>query len=225
MLTGYNTDVRHRDREFHVQSEDKGTSNPYIETLIYVGGQVLAAKRTSYAEVLEGGQDKKAIGEIMEHQHRAMIGAIKAGKFDEKVEALLGGDTLPSQPEEALPERNAEKAERTLDEVILEYLTTEAQQDHLLLLLEDDVELAYGQQTAVTVRASSSRSGMPVAGAQVTVKMISTANEPRILTAGSTDEQGCLELDLDIPEVVQGTSALIITASSAMGKAELKYLL
>ena len=38
MITGYNTDVRHGNRIFHVQTEDKGLGNPKIETLIYVGG-------------------------------------------------------------------------------------------------------------------------------------------------------------------------------------------
>ena len=52
MITGYNTDVRHNEVVFHVQTEDKGLGNPCIESLVYVGGQVLASKRASYAEML-----------------------------------------------------------------------------------------------------------------------------------------------------------------------------
>lgn len=220
MITGYNTDVKHNGRVFHVQTEDKGTSNPFIETLIYVGGQVLAAKRTGYGELLGHGGDRKRVGQLMDRQHQSMIGSIKRNEYDQKLAELF-----PDEVEKDDDEAGDDGADRTLDEVILEYLTTEAQQDHLMLLLDEDVELTFGQQTAVTVRASSSKSGMPVAGAHVTVKMISTADQPRILTAGSTDEEGCLALDLEIPEVVQGTSALIITADSNIGKAELKYLL
>lgn len=224
MITGYNTDVRHRDLDFHVQTEDKGTGNPFIESLIYVGGQVLAAKRTGYAEVLAEGKGEKAIIGIMDQQHRAMIAAIRAGKFDDRVRALLGTDQLPADAGDGqgMPEI---KSDRTLDEVILEYLTSEAQQEHLMLLLEEEVELTLGRQSTLTVRTSSSKSGLPVAGVQVTVKLISTADEPRILSSGVTDEGGCLGMDLRIPEVVQGTSALIITAASPIGKAELKYLL
>jgi len=224
MITGYNTDVRHRDLDFHVQTEDKGTGNPFIESLIYVGGQVLAAKRTGYAEVLAEGKGEKAIIGIMDQQHRAMIAAIRAGKFDDRVRALLGADQLPADAGDGhgMPEI---KSDRTLDEVILEYLTSEAQQEHLMLLLEEEVELTLGRQSTVTVRTSSSKSGLPVAGVQVTVKLISTADEPRILSSGVTDEGGCLGMDLRIPEIVQGTSALIITAASPIGKAELKYLL
>lgn len=224
MITGYNTDVRHRDLDFHVQTEDKGTANPFIESLIYVGGQVLAAKRTGYAEVLAEGKGEKAIIGIMDQQHRAMIAAIRAGKFDDKVRALLGTDLAPTDGGDGrgMPQV---ASDRTLDEVILEYLTSEAQQEHLLLLLDEEVELTLGQHSAVSVRTSSSKSGLPVPGVQVTVKLISTAEEPRILSSGVTDEEGCLGMDLQLPEVVQGTSALIITASSPIGKAELKYLL
>ena len=41
MVTGYNTDVEHDGRVYHVQTEDKGTDNPMIETLVYRGGEIL----------------------------------------------------------------------------------------------------------------------------------------------------------------------------------------
>ncbi|MES1243218.1 MAG: hypothetical protein ABUT39_16515 [Acidobacteriota bacterium] len=56
MITGYNTDVRHNDVVFHVQTEDKGLGNPFIESLVYVGGQVLASKRSNYADLLSEGK-------------------------------------------------------------------------------------------------------------------------------------------------------------------------
>jgi hypothetical protein len=34
MISGYNTDVRHLDVVFHVQTEDKGAVNPLIESLV-----------------------------------------------------------------------------------------------------------------------------------------------------------------------------------------------
>jgi len=38
MITGFNTDVKHGAKVYHVQTEDKGRNNPKIETLVYVGG-------------------------------------------------------------------------------------------------------------------------------------------------------------------------------------------
>ena len=85
MITGYNTDVRHNDVVFHVQTEDKGISNPFIESLVYVGGQVLASKRASYAEMIAEGKEDKDIVALMDHQHRTMIAAIRHGKLDSKM--------------------------------------------------------------------------------------------------------------------------------------------
>ena len=82
MITGFNTDVKHKNRVFHIQTEDKGESNPYVESLVYVGGEILATKRTSYAEVIKEGRDDHAVQDLMEQQHRTMIAAIQRGRFD-----------------------------------------------------------------------------------------------------------------------------------------------
>jgi hypothetical protein len=82
VITGFNTDVKHRNRVFHIQTEDKGEANPYVESLVYVGGEILATKRTSYAEVVKAGRDDHAIQDLMEQQHRTMIAAIQRGRFD-----------------------------------------------------------------------------------------------------------------------------------------------
>ena len=47
MITGFNTDIKHNDKVYHIQTEDKGLQNPYIESLVYVGGEILASKKTS----------------------------------------------------------------------------------------------------------------------------------------------------------------------------------
>ena len=274
MITGYNTDVRHGEVVFHVQTEDKGVSNPYIESLVYVGGQVLASKRASYAEMIAEGKEEKEIVALMDHQHRTMIAAIRHGKLDGKLAALSASRTTgpvpvatpptgmqpvvmrhpsgpmaspppvpaevaetvarpatatatPETPMEPLAARPARPAasERTLDQVILEYLTSEADQEQLVLLLEEERDLALGKRATLVLRATSSKSGQPVAGTQVSVRMISTAVEPRVLANGRTDEQGVLALGFDIPQLGRGTTALIINAVSPIGRAELKHLL
>ncbi|HEY3567017.1 MAG TPA: hypothetical protein VGP73_03705 [Thermoanaerobaculia bacterium] len=289
MITGYNTDVRHGEVVFHVQTEDKGVSNPYIESLVYVGGQVLASKRASYAEMIAEGKEEKDIVALMDHQHRTMIAAIRHGKLDGKLAALSasrmtgpmpvatpqtgmqpvvvrhpsgpmasppspppaapaadigetvaralgGGETLarpatatatPETPMEPMAARPARPAvsERTLDQVILEYLTSEADQEQLMLLLEEERDLVLGARATLVLRTTSSKDGRAIPGAQVSVKMISTVVEPRLLANGRTDERGVLALSFDIPQLGRGTSALIITAMSSIGRAELKHLL
>jgi hypothetical protein len=109
--------------------------------------------------------------------------------------------------------------------VILEYLTSEADQEQLVLMLEEERDLVLGHTATLVLRASSSKSGQPIPGTQVSVRMISTVVEPRVLANGRTDERGLLTLGFDIPQVGRGTSALIINAVSNIGRAELKHLL
>jgi hypothetical protein len=233
MITGYNTDVRHREVVFHVQTEDKGTANPMVESLVYVGGQVVASHRASYSDLLADGKGQKAVVALMDRQHRTMIAAVKGGRFDAKVPELAERPDAPAPPTDGVPVPEAGEdtafrraaTERTLDQVILEYLTSEAEQEQLLLALEEGDDVGLGRAARMVLRATSSKSGNAVAGAQVLVKMISTVDEPHTLAVGTTDGAGRLRLAFDIPSLDRGTAALIISAASALGRAELKQLL
>jgi len=245
MISGFNTDIRHGDIVFHVQTEDKGTSNPFIESLVYVGGQVLAAKRASYAKLLEEGQGTKAISEMMETQHRTVLASIRQGKLDKKVEALPGKAAhgtgghgtgghgteghgtgpVPVVQDDLLSSTRITEGDRTLDQVILEYLTNEAEQEQLRLVVDGEPDLTAGLRSQVRLKASSSKSGDPVTGALVDVKLISTVAEARILASGETRADGGVELSFLIPDLGGGAAALIFTAESAIGSAELKHLL
>ncbi len=225
MVTGYNTDVRYGDIVLHVQTEDKGIDNPFIESLVYHRGQVVVAKRASYADLLQEGKGEHEIMPLMDHQHRMMIKAIKTGKFDDKIRPFLPPSEVHETDPSTAPLDLAEDTGKTLDQVILEYLTNEAEQEQLLLLMENEVELTAGSRSTMALRARSSRSGEPVSGVQISAKMISTAGAPRTLGAGETDVEGYLALAIDIPEVERGTAALIVTAASEIGQAEFKQLL
>ena len=79
MLTGYNTDIKHEGVIYHVQTEDGGTDNPVIVSLIYRGGRILASKKTSYAHLLGSEDLLSRLRDLLEQQHRAMIKAILTG--------------------------------------------------------------------------------------------------------------------------------------------------
>ena len=107
MITGFNTDVKYRGVVYHVQTEDKGTSNPLIETLIYKGGEILASRRLPYADLVKGPQDEATITKLMEEQHKGMIMEVKRGKFDPSGERTVMEDL-------------------SLDEIVLAYLAARA---------------------------------------------------------------------------------------------------
>jgi hypothetical protein len=236
MITGYNTDVRYRERVFHVQTEDKGINNPYIESVVYYGGQVMAAKRATYADLLQQGQGSDAIAGRMDSQHRMMIAAIRSGKLDGKLRAVIGPDadetrladgrdnSGPRSTSSSLLDQARDEEGPTLDQVILDYLTSEAQQEQLALVLTGEA-FAAGRTSRVAVRATSVRSGLPVAGAQVTVKLISTVREPVVLGHGTTDDEGLLRVDVAVPTLHGGMAAVIVSATSLVGSSEVKQIL
>ena len=85
MITGFNTDVPHEGHVYHVQTEDGGTGNPFLESLIYVGGTIVAKKSTPYTERLDEGADQDAIASLLRRQHQIIIAAIKAGRIEDLI--------------------------------------------------------------------------------------------------------------------------------------------
>jgi hypothetical protein len=84
MITGFNTDVQHGGRVYHVQTEDRGSrENPVLESLVYIGGTVVAKKRTPYGERIRQGADEETIASLLKKQHQVIIAAIKAGRIDD----------------------------------------------------------------------------------------------------------------------------------------------
>jgi len=88
MLTGFNQDVAVNGEVIHVQTEDKGRDKALVETLVYRGGTIIAAKRTSYADDIQAGTaSDDFIGETLKKQHQIIVAIIKAGKVEELVRA------------------------------------------------------------------------------------------------------------------------------------------
>lgn len=221
MITGFNTDIKHNEKVYHVQTEDKGQSNPCIESLVYVGGEILASKKTSYAERLSEGADDKTIAQLMELQHKTIIAAIKRGRFDKVGEERLQTRTI-SQPEGATASPIEE--EKTLDQVILDYLASEAESEHLELSLLNPVDFVAGQSFELRITAQRSLSQQPIEGATIEVKVISTIEPPRIVYRGKTDDQGSALVRGVVPMFNEGTAAVIVSAQSDLGNDELKQL-
>ncbi|HXF40259.1 MAG TPA: hypothetical protein VN687_11150 [Blastocatellia bacterium] len=85
MITGFNTDVRHQGQLYHVQTEDRGKQNPILESLVYIGGTIIAKKLTSYSDQLDEGAGEDAINALLKRQHQVVIAAIKAGRIEDLI--------------------------------------------------------------------------------------------------------------------------------------------
>lgn len=86
MITGFNTDVPHEGQVYHVQTEDRGSQEqPVLESLVYIGGTIVAKKRTPYADQLRQGASEAAIASLLKKQHQVIIAAIKAGRIEDLI--------------------------------------------------------------------------------------------------------------------------------------------
>jgi hypothetical protein len=235
VITGFNTDIRHNDKVYHIQTEDKGLQNPTIESLVYVGGEILASKKTSYAEQAKAGADEKWISGLMEQQHRTMIAAIKRGRFDGPPDAAHHATVPASANEPAVITQTLEQEEpeaitatasdeKTLDQVIIDYLASEAESEHLELSLMNQVEFYSGSPVELRVATRRSLSQNPISAAAIEVKVISTVEPPRVIFRGKTADDGTALVRCTIPAFREGTAAVIISAHSAMGNDEVKQL-
>ena len=276
MITGFNTDIKHGDRVFHVQTEDRGAGNPIVESLVYVGGQILLSKRSPYADlVVDGRVDEPAVRQLMDLQHRRIIEAIRRGRFDGAVAeapetgpvradsglspaaaaaaaAILAGGpssgAIPTAPVARPPasaamlrpavssaasqpprsgiiSSTAPSPERSLDQVIIEYLAAEAASERLELNLVKGGELVSGEPVALTVRASTSLTDRPVSGAQITLRIVSSIAPTQVLYRGASDADGLVKVTAALPDIGNGNAALIISATSALGTQEIKQLI
>jgi len=388
VLTGFNTDIKHAERVYHVQTEDRGPSNAVVESLVYVGGEILLSKKSPYAEHVHAGKiDEKAVRELMDLQHRRILEAIRRGRFDAKkpgeASLELSDDTFPappgvspaavaavaailSAPAEPLPgdsrPRPATPKERsgvrpaagkpastpapqrpasgvtarpaaapksappsaapteqrvpptrvvsgdnvletvvspspafapppaarkpaaappapapppptpapfpsavapavrpaapstapvpasstastpaaaepprkmpasasgpkTLDQVIVEYLASEAASERLELSIMAGGDFVSGATVPLTVIASTSITRKAVTGAQVTIRVVSTGGPPQILFRGVTGNDGMVKTSCALPDVGTGNAALIIVGFSPIGSSEAKYLI
>jgi len=92
-LLGYNNNVRHRGRIFHIQTEDSGIASPRIMTHLFAdGGRIVKSTRTDYSEHLELDDMAAVVKNMMKEQHKAMFVALRSGKLDE----IIGFD--PEEP-------------------------------------------------------------------------------------------------------------------------------
>lgn len=86
-LLGFNNNVKHRGRLFHIQTEDSGIRHPHVITHLFMdGGRILKTVKTSYAEHIGSGELVQWVRELMKEQHKTMFMALRDGKFDHVLE-------------------------------------------------------------------------------------------------------------------------------------------
>jgi len=83
-LLGYNNNVRHKGKLYHIQTEDSGVNHPHIITHLFAdGGRIIASRKTDYRQHLGAGNLNEIVKKLMQEQHKAMFIALRDCEYDE----------------------------------------------------------------------------------------------------------------------------------------------
>jgi hypothetical protein len=103
-VTGFNHNIKHKGKVYHVQTEDSGAANPHLITHLFVGGNILATKRTSYSELVRSSNLAERVRELMEEQHKEMLRNLINGTYDQ-VDSNGAAHYQPGQLTASMPPR------------------------------------------------------------------------------------------------------------------------
>jgi hypothetical protein len=83
MIFGFNTDVKHEDTIYHVQSEAR-EADLLLQTQVFVRGRCIGKRATPYADQAKSAAftDLKK-EQILREQHRLVLEAIREGRLDQ----------------------------------------------------------------------------------------------------------------------------------------------
>ena len=199
MLFGHNSNVKAGDTTYHVQTEDRGTTNSLIDTTVYFNGRVLHRRTNNYFDLLPLDQDREqALKLRLDEQHRAVIEELRTGALhlalprEEKISA-------PAAHSGAAPAHGG---------LSLELLNAKTWLSGKRALLQ------------VAVRNGTQQS---VAGATVRAHVdgATPVTEFSIQTNGS----GHAQLEFEMPRLASAEAALVIEASHGKAKGHLRFQL
>jgi len=98
MITGCNTNVLYRGKQFHVQTEDSGRANPHIISHVYHGGTIIASEKSEYGDRVDSAEIDIKVRAKIELQHKTMLKRLTSGELDAVIDKRLGGAVAAAKP-------------------------------------------------------------------------------------------------------------------------------
>jgi hypothetical protein len=241
VITGFNTDIEHDGVVYHVQTEDKGLESPLILSLVYVGGAILAAKRSRYEDLIAAGFDEDVLTKRLKRQHQLICAAINAGRIAdlkrmgskvEEVAALAAAEATNDPVFENFPRRDtapldpkfvaqfdtqsgADESAYTVHDPRRQFPEVEvvAPDSGVTLTIVDEEEFRAGE--AFTIRLmlveKSGKREKPLVGVGVSVKILGTAFRPQIYSI-KTERGGVAVVSNTMPNFTTGRAAVLVRA-------------
>jgi hypothetical protein len=92
MIFGFNTDIKHGDTVYHVQSEAR-EHEQLLQTQVFVRGRCVGKRATPYAGLgaASGDQDRE---QVLRDQHRLVLNAVRDGQLESVLDKQVPAETL-----------------------------------------------------------------------------------------------------------------------------------
>jgi hypothetical protein len=207
MLFGHNSDVKVGESVFHVQTEDRGTANALIDTTVYCRGRVLHRRTNNYFDLLPLSPEHEILlRKRIDDQHRAVVEEIRTGALH------LVPPPVPAQ-EKSASNQKADPAAHP----------GAAPSPVLALELVNAKGWLAGKRANLQISVREKLNGISVPGALVTARIDGAANITEYSTETGADGQA--RIAFDMPKLAGSDPALVIEATHADSKTQLKFQL
>ena len=190
MIFGFNTDIRHEDTIYHVQSEAREGEH-LLQTQVFVKGRCIGKRAVPYGSSAEEGknpqsnnQDKdkdkdKDREKLLRELHREVLDAIRAGKLDSIFDKRDTPETLAA-----------------VKEIDLEWINAGS----------------VHSSGALTMQLRVTEGGAAVEGARLTLRFARPDAAPYYAQV-LTDAKGSAEMNVQVDEKSLAESSVLVQAS------------
>ena len=190
MIFGFNTDIRHEDTIYHVQSEAREGEH-LLQTQVFVKGRCIGKRAVPYGSSAEEGknpqsnnQDKdkdkdKDREKLLRELHREVLDAIRGGKLDSIFDKRDTPETLAA-----------------VKELDLEWINAGS----------------VHSSGALTMNIGVTEGGAPVEGARLTLRFARPDAAPYYAQV-LTDAKGSAEMNVQVDEKSLAESSVLVQAS------------
>ena len=203
MVFGHNSNVTVGVANYHVQTEDRGTSHAVIDTMVYLGGRVLHRRANSYADLLPlDAHREQVLKDRVSTQHFAVLEELRSGSLK------LAQHANPAAPPKPSTRVDAADAGAS-DSLGLE-------------LLNAKTWLA-AKRATLQISVFEKNDGQGVSGAHVIARIDGAAEPAQFSTATGLD--GNAQLAFEMPRLAGADCALVIEAAHGKARASLRFQL
>ncbi len=191
MIFGFNTDIRHEDTVYHVQSEAR-EGEQLLQTQVFVRGRCIGKRAVSYgsgaAETKAGASGKASAilpandqerEKMLRELHREVLDAIRDGKLDSVLDKRETPETLAA-----------------VKELDIEWVNA----------------ASVHSSGALTMRIRVTDGGVTVEGARLTLRLVRPGAAPYYAQV-LTDARGNAEMSVKVEETSMAETSVLVQAN------------